>query len=137
MSAADSKACSPGGWRDKLARFHRTGRKVDYYGGRYDPHILRTALDILQGGDALVFPAKTYIVAICYADYIARQYGEDLYTVLADPHLLYDDHHFQPYGADTAILYDTLLPLVLSEEFKAGELYQAILGYCRAELEQE
>ena len=89
---------------------------------------------MVEGGDPLVFPAKSYIVAICYADFIARHYQEDFYQVLRYPHLLHDDEHFSPYSEENQVIYDVLIPHVMSETFKLSELYQVIMGYCLDEL---
>lgn len=130
----DSKVSSTGGWKTRLERFHREGIKTDYYGGQYDPSILASAIRILQGGDALVYPAKSFIVAICYADHIAHCFCEELRTVLSYPQLLHDDAHYVPYNDDNAVLYETLIPMVLCDTFRASELYGVIMGYCKEEL---
>lgn len=56
-----------------------------------------------------IYPAKSYAVAIIYAYLLARHYGEDFYTVLNDPQLLYgNDPYFVPYQKDPAT-YDAIL----------------------------
>lgn len=135
-NAADSAACSTGGWRERLKRFHEQGVKRDrgMAGARRSPDVIRDILAIVEGKESLVFPAKTYVVAICYADYIARVYEEPFLKVLAYPNLLYDDEHFRPYDGETCSVYDFAIPLVLSEAFKRSELYRVIIGYCKEEL---
>lgn len=95
---------------------------------------MASALRILQGGDSLVYPAKSYIVALCYAERIAILSGDDFYTVLAYPALLHDDEHFVPYNEESSVVYDTLIPGVLDPSFKTSELFQAINGYINEEL---
>lgn len=124
-----------GGWLDRLRRFHREGNKTDYFGGSYNPNVIVSALNMINGDvEALEFPAKSYIVAICYADYISKQYDNDFYSVLSHPQLLHDDDHFTPYNEETAVVYDTLIPAVLTTSFKATVLYSVIIGYCKEEL---
>jgi hypothetical protein len=84
--------------------------------------------------EALEFPAKSYLAGICYADYIARYFNVDFYEVLSHPTLLHDDEHFVPYNEATAPVYETLLPMVLSNDFRTTELYGVIIGYCEEEL---
>lgn len=124
-----------GGWLDRLRRFHREGNKTDYFGGSYNPNVIVSALNMISGDvEALEFPAKSYIVAICYADYIAENYNTDFYTVLTHPQLLHDDDHFVAYNDETAAVYDALVPLVINPAFMKTELYNIIIGYCKEEL---
>lgn len=135
MNAVDSNPSSSGGWESQLKRFHHRGVKTDFFGGVYNPNVISSALKILSGQvEALEFPAKSYIVAICYADYIARHYNDDFDTVLSNPRLLHDDDHFVPLNDESRSIYDALVPLVLTDAFKATELYGIIIGYCREEL---
>ena len=47
-----------------------------------------------------IYPAKSYMVAICYAFWIMEDYNENFYTVLKDPELLPMDPYFVPYSKD-------------------------------------
>jgi len=124
-----------GGWKERLNYYHHHGVKVDYFGGTYNPNILVSAVRMISGDvPALEFPAKSYVVAICYADHIAQTYQENFIEVLSYPTLLYDDDHFAPYSEETMAVYATLTPLVLSPEFRSSELYSVIMGYCKEEL---
>ena len=59
--------------------------------------------------DALIYPAKSYAVGLIYASLLVKYFGEDFYTVLNDPNLLYDnDPFFVPYKKDKQI-YDAVL----------------------------
>ena len=56
----------------------------------------------------LIYPAKSYFVAIVYAYYIAKYFKEDFYSVLNNEDLLPDDMYFVPYKV-TAAIYDKIL----------------------------
>lgn len=51
--------------------------------------------------DQWIYPAKSYFVAICYASWIAEDYGEDFIELLKDPMLLAgNDPYFKTYDED-------------------------------------
>jgi len=48
-----------------------------------------------------VYPAKSYVVAICYARWLAQYFGEDFYESLNDLELLHgNDPYYVPYEQD-------------------------------------
>ena len=48
--------------------------------------------------DRFIYPAKSYCVAICYAKWIERDYGDNFYDLLNDKDLLYgNDPYFEIY----------------------------------------
>lgn len=48
-----------------------------------------------------VYPAKSYVVAICYARWLNQHFGEDFYESLNDPELLHgNDPYYVPYEQD-------------------------------------
>ena len=48
-----------------------------------------------------IYPAKSYMVAICYAFWIMEDYNENFYEVLGDSELLPLDNYFVPYREDS------------------------------------
>ena len=58
--------------------------------------------------DEWIYPAKSYFVAICYANWITEDFTEDFYKVLDDPELLPHDPHFVRYSQAMEI-YDDIL----------------------------
>ncbi len=46
----------------------------------------------------LVYPAKSYFVAIVYAKCLEKYFAQDFYNSLDDPELLVDDKYFKPYS---------------------------------------
>ena len=56
-----------------------------------------------------VYPAKSYVVAVCYAHWISEDFDEDFYEVLNDPDLLYNnDPYFVKYEDDKDV-YDSFI----------------------------
>jgi hypothetical protein len=48
-----------------------------------------------------VYPAKSYVVAICYARWLNQHFSEDFYESLNDPELLHgNDPYYVPYDQD-------------------------------------
>jgi hypothetical protein len=63
--------------------------------------------------DEWIYPAKSYVVAICYASWIAEDFNEDFYELLNDPDLLAgNDPYFVPYEEDK-YTYDEIIEAVL------------------------
>ena len=59
--------------------------------------------------DEWIYPAKSYVVAICYAHWLSRDFKEDFFDALNDPELLFNnDPHFVPYWQDKET-YDAIL----------------------------
>jgi hypothetical protein len=62
-----------------------------------------------------IYPAKSYAVAICYAWWLAQDFGEDFVELLDDKDLLYgNDPYFRPYSTQKEIynaITDKVLPI--------------------------
>ena len=59
-----------------------------------------------------VYPAKSYVVAICYARWLNEYFGEDFYDALNDEMLLYgNDPYFVPYEKDKTT-YNKIMDIV-------------------------
>jgi hypothetical protein len=62
-----------------------------------------------------VYPAKSYVVGICYAVWLSKIYGTPVYTLLNDPDLLYgNDPYFVPY-LQAQETYDAIIEIVSLE----------------------
>jgi hypothetical protein len=56
-----------------------------------------------------IYPAKSYMVGICYSKWLSEQYGGTPYDYLDDPNLLYgNDPYFVNYSSDKKT-YDEIL----------------------------
>lgn len=80
-----------------------------------------------------IYPAKSYMVAICYATWIAEDYGEDFYDVLSDPELLPLDSYFVPYKEDS----DTYNSILKNVNIEMKGMVPDVRGYYDAELGNE
>lgn len=70
--------------------------------------------------DEWIYPAKSYVVAICYATWIAQDFNEDFYELLNDPELLAgNDPFFVPYEEDK-YTYDQIIDAVLPLDERGG-----------------
>lgn len=69
-----------------------------------DDELIENALVYFQKAEfPLIYPAKSYAVAIIYAQKLHELYGMDKVEVLSDPDLfLGQDPYFVPYGDDSA-----------------------------------
>lgn len=74
------------------------------------PEIVKNALQYFDAAVfPLVYPAKSYAVAIIYATLIEKEYGINFYDTLNDPDLfLGQDEHFVTYDEDPKS-YDAIL----------------------------
>ena len=56
-----------------------------------------------------IYPAKSYMVAICYARWLEHYFGGDAYDYLNDPELLYgNDPYFIEYSRDPKTYHQIL-----------------------------
>jgi hypothetical protein len=66
--------------------------------------------------DKFIYPAKSYCVAICYAKWIERDYGDNFWDLLNDPALLYsNDPYFEIYK-DKKHIYNPIISAFPEDE---------------------
>ena len=66
--------------------------------------------------DRFIYPAKSYCVAICYAKWIERDYGDNFDDLLNDKDLLYgNDPYFEIYKGKEHI-YDPIIEAFPKDE---------------------
>lgn len=64
-----------------------------------------------------IWPAKSYMVGICYALWLSKDFGGDPLDYLNDPELLYNnDSYFKTYNEDPET-YDAILKNINGWEF--------------------
>lgn len=104
-------------WKLKQEIFHRLNTDYDddlktknvEISSDISGNAIRCFLDDTIG---FIYPAKSYMVAICYAKWLEQDYGGDRYDYLNDPDLLYgNDPYFNVYN-DDKIVYNTILDTV-------------------------
>lgn len=79
-----------------------------------------------------IYPSKSYVVAICYAYWLSKDFEEDMYELLDDKDLLYNnDPYFIPYSQDKET-YDKIIEKVLPLDEKKGHI-PSIKSYYEAE----
>lgn len=61
--------------------------------------------------DEWIYPSKSYVVAICYAQWISDDFDEEFYETLNDPELLPRDPYFVPYDEDR-YTYDAIIEAI-------------------------
>lgn len=104
-------------WKVKQEIFHRLNNK--YEDDLNDKDIELNA-DIVENAVKYfttteldwVYPAKSYVVGICYAKWISELYSENFYDLLNDGDLLYgNDPYFTPYNQNKKD-YDAIIKIV-------------------------
>jgi len=101
-------------WKARQAAFHHANKK--YKDDLNDEEIVHSddivddvLMHFAQYVDEWIYPAKSYVVGICYAKWLEQDFGEDFYEVLNDPDLLFgNDPYFVPYSEDENV-YDAIL----------------------------
>jgi hypothetical protein len=104
-------------WKVKQEIFHRLNNK---YEDDLNDKDIELNTDIVENAVKYftttelgwVYPAKSYVVGICYAKWISELYSENFYELLNDEDLLYgNDPYFIPYNQNKKD-YDTIIKIV-------------------------
>ena len=112
--------------------FNDTG--LDYTVKKYgsDEELVNEIVDFFISGSKLIYPAKSYFVAIVYAKLLEEHFDENFYDCLSDKELLPDDYFFVPYNRNRNVYNAVLSRIGNPLEYKAAEktkeyFYQEIL----------
>lgn len=73
-----------------------------------EKEIANTVIKFFKTESQLIYPAKSYFVAIVYAACIQKLFGKDIKESLCWKDLLFDDRYFKPYSVSPKI-YDMVL----------------------------
>jgi hypothetical protein len=93
-------------WKIKQEIYHRLNIQHDDDLSTKDiqisTNIIEDAIKYFNERDlGWLYPAKSYMVAICYAKWIAKEFNENRMDLLNDPDLLHgNDPYFVPYTQD-------------------------------------
>ena len=104
-------------WKVKQEIFHRLNNKYeDDLNDKYielNTDIVENAVKYFTTTElGWVYPAKSYVVGICYAKWISELYSENFYEILNDEDLLYgNDPYFIPYNQNKKD-YDAIIKIV-------------------------
>lgn len=112
-------------WKIKQEIFHKLNRihedDLQNFSIQINDNIVDNAVKYFKERDlGWIYPAKSYVVGICYAKWISEDFGEDFYTVLDDPELLWsNDPYFVPYNKDKET-YDSILSAIQNIDVSSG-----------------
>ena len=101
--------------------FNDTG--LDYTVKKYgsDEELVNEIVDFFISGSRLIYPAKSYFVAIVYAKLLEEHFDENFYDCLSDKELLPDDYFFVPYNRNRNVYNAVLSKIGDPLEYKAAE----------------
>ena len=100
-------------WKIKQEIYHRLNTDFTDSAENFDieinDNIIDNAVRYFQTNNiGWIWPAKSYMVGICYAKWLSEDFGGDPMDYLNDPSLLYNnDPYFKPYNNDS-FTYDTI-----------------------------
>jgi hypothetical protein len=124
-------------WKIRQALYHKLNgdytddlKKVKI---EINKNIVENAVRYFYNTDMpFIYPSKSYVVAICYAYWLSKDFGEDFYELLSDKDLLYgNDPYFKTYEEDTKT-YDEILKKVMPLDENKG-IVPDIKNYYMAE----
>jgi len=101
-------------WKLQQTIFHKLNRYHDddlsLHNIKIDNDIIHNAIKYFTTTElGWVYPAKSYVVGICYAKWLKQYFAEDFYQSLNDPDLLFgNDPYFVIYEKDRNT-YDAIL----------------------------
>ena len=79
----------------------------------YSSDVVEPAVKYFNDKDlGFIYPAKSYVVAICYAYWLSKDFNENFYELLRDKDLLFNnDPYFKTYDNDREV-YDNIIKRV-------------------------
>lgn len=101
-------------WKLNQHIYHRLVRShaddLNHLKVTFDENIVESAVAYFEGKSlGIVYPAKSYFVAICYAKWLNQDFGDDFKQALDEADLLFtNDPHFTRYSQAKAI-YDGII----------------------------
>ena len=105
-------------WKINQEIYHRLNKHHDDDLNQVDiqtvegDDIVTHAVKYFTEDNGWVYPSKSYVVAICYAKWLSKDFAEQFYNVLNDSELLYNnDPTFIPYEQSKEI-YDSIIEKV-------------------------
>ena len=130
-------------WKNRQAIYHRMNTPDDLLSTKsiivreYDADDEDLIDDIIDyfytPSDLLIYPAKSYAVALIYTQLLVDYFDENFYTVLNDEKLLYgNDSYFVPYH-NAKHIYDTVLSHVALSFENPTPQVQTTIDYFKEE----
>ena len=91
-----------------------------------------TVIEFFENGSQLIYPAKSYFVAIVYAACMHEFFGKDFYAMLDDKELLPDDKYFLPYSRSKQT-YDMILSKINIDSILSAKHTEKTVQYFKSE----
>ena len=94
-------------WKIRQEIYHRLKKDYDDDLSKYEIEFTKDIVNqsiryFYERDIGWIYPAKSYMVAICYARWLSEEFGKDPINYLNDPELLYNnDPYFIPYDEDS------------------------------------
>ena len=104
-------------WKIRQELYHKTNTEHDDDLNKlhveYSSDVVETAVKYFNDKDlGFIYPAKSYVVAICYAYWLSKDFNENFYELLRDKDLLFNnDPYFKTYDNDREV-YDNIIKRV-------------------------
>lgn len=117
----------------KLQLYGKSNMAKDYHSYLVDSNVISSFQKILDDKESLIFPAKSYLVSIVYAEIIAGIEGITLLDSLRRLPALPSDKFSKAYD-EIPDIYNELLERYLSSNFKKTETYSVIVSHAKEEL---
>ena len=124
-------------WKTRQALYHKLNNEhiddLNKIKVEFSKDIIENAVKYFYDKDmGFVYPSKSYVVAICYAHWLSKDFKEDFIELLNDKNLLYgNDPYFKTYDEDT-YTYDEILKKIMPFNENKG-IVPDIRNYYRVE----
>lgn len=121
-------------WQIRQELYHRLNTEhsddLSNFDVEVNGDIINNAIKYFKGTDiGWVYPAKSYMVGICYARWLSEEFGGEPLDYLNNEHLLYgNDPYFVTYDNDTAT-YDEILKNIGGWNFENIGIVPDVRGY--------
>lgn len=97
-----------------------------------NPGLINMVLDFFVNGSKLIYPAKSYFVAIVYAKCLEKYFNEQFYNALNYNDLLPDDSYFVTYEENKQV-YDIILKRLDLDNILELESTKKTIAYFKQE----
>ena len=104
-------------WKVRQALYHKLNNEhtddLKKFKVEFSKDIIENAIKYFYNKDlGFIYPAKSYVVAICYAYWLSKDFNENFYELLRDKDLLFNnDPYFKTYDNDREV-YDNIIKRV-------------------------
>jgi hypothetical protein len=104
-------------WKVRQALYHKLNNEhtddLKKFKVEFSKDIIENAIKYFYNKDmGFIYPSKSYVVAICYAYWLSKDFNENFYELLRDKDLLFNnDPYFKTYDNDREV-YDNIIKRV-------------------------